>query len=198
MSRARDTLACLVLLALLFVAGGVYRVVRDADALVKEANTRMVGTSQNLNALLIQAGLAMDNVRRASESQKAVSTKTLALLDSANALLLHTQKNTDEITLHTVQAMDGVKPVLAQLTLTLQDVNKLVSDQNIPLILGNLNDTSKQAVLTMQHTDETMSHVDAMTGEAQGWLHKELKPPSVAKRIYNFTVSTLIVVAHFL
>jgi ABC-type transporter Mla subunit MlaD len=204
----KQALRCLhfaLVFALLFVSGAVYRLLRDSSALVKqstalvtEANTRMVGTSQNLNAVLIQVGLVADNVRRASESQHAVSTKTLAMLDNVNTLLKRTQDNADTITLHTVQTMDDFKPVLDQLAITTKEVNALVANDNIPQTLSNLNETSKQAAATMTQATATMGHVDAMTDEAQGWLHQELKPPSLAKRIYNTVVSTLIVAAHFL
>lgn len=168
------------------------------DSLVAESKVRMVGTSQNLNAVLIQVGLVADNVRRASESQDKVSKKTLALLDNANELLAHTKANEDQITLHTVQTMDGVKPVLDQLAVTATEVNTLVADQNVPQILTNLNDTSKQVTATMEQATATMENVTKTSAAVQGYVQNAVKPPSRAKRIFNTTISILIVASHFL
>jgi ABC-type transporter Mla subunit MlaD len=205
MKQAKDVLIVALLFVSLFIAGMVLRTLHDLDTLVKTSNgfvvesqTRMVGTSQNLNAILIQVGLATDNVRRASETQSQVSKKTLALLDNANDLLAHTQANTDEITLHTVQTMDAVRPVFESVGATTVAANKLLSDPNIPLILQNLNDTSKETTATMQQVTGTMANVNTTTKHIEGWVDKELKPPTLPQRIYKQVTSWLIIAAHFL
>jgi ABC-type transporter Mla subunit MlaD len=192
MKLAKDILIVLLLGCLIVVAGDAHRMFTHVDALAVEANTRLVGTSQNVNALLIQLGLTADNLRRASESERQVSKKTLSILDNTNRLLAQTQKNSTEITLHTVQTMDDIRPVLDQLTTTTKEVNKLVADDNIPQILQNLNETSKQVVVTSQHLNKTSENVDKFVAKAT-------KPASVAKQIFKGCLSFLGgMFAHFI
>lgn len=186
MKLAKDILILALLLCLIELAGVVNRMLKHVDQLTVEANTRMVGTSQNVNALLIQLGLTADNVRRASMSEQQVSKKTLALLDHTDGLISSTQANVTQITQHANTTLDGlgtleaaltntlntgVVPTLEQLRQAIASVDKnLLQDPDIKTVLAELAKTS-------EHVDVSSEHVEHMIA----YLDKKLTGPTTVK-----------------
>ena len=164
--------------------------VKDSDALVLEAHTRLVGTSQNLNAILIQVGLASDEARRAAIEQRAYWSKNsqemTGLLTDARTVLSSVQKTTedvdlklDEITQSTTSALDAIPPTLEQsrttmaaATNSLNAATVLISDPNIPS--------------TLKHIDATAGHIEGASAAIEVRVKQLTKPASLIKQIFTF------------
>ena len=90
----RNALLCLFLALLcVLTAQAIYTLERfneasaAATSAIQETQRRVAHTSANLNAVLIQAGLAADQLRRASERQGEYSTRLIATLDETTNMV---------------------------------------------------------------------------------------------------------------
>jgi hypothetical protein len=136
-----------------------------------EAHERMVGTSQNLNAILIQVGIASDEARRAASEQRVywnkVGAESVLAIQKTNDVLTTAQKTLNSIddsqkliAATTIKSLEGV-PVTIQAStnamneaaLDLQTTNRILSDPNIPQTLAHLNETAG-------HLDNTSASID--------------------------------------
>src|SRR5438552_17777020 len=88
---------------LVFLAMQVKTTARKVDAAIDEmtqttteARKRLVDTSQNMNAILIQSGLAADEVRRAATEQRQYWNQAGAETVAAIRQIQHTTKSVDE------------------------------------------------------------------------------------------------------
>lgn len=190
-----NILKALVLLAAVFClieAGRFFAVAAGAAAdtriLVVETQKRLVSTDQNINALLLQLGLVADNVRRATDAQKSATTQTLAILLHTDRLLTDAQKSVDQITTHSVRAMDDLKAPLADLDTTLRSLNTVVADQNIPKALANLEETSRQTSIAAAHVEQTTDDVSKI---AHHYEQEIIKPASLVKRLSGYVLTGL-------
>ena len=94
MTHLRNALLCLFLALLcVLTAQAIYTLERfneasaAATSAIQETQRRVAHTSANLNAVLIQAGLAADQLRRASERQGEYSTRLIATLDETTNMV---------------------------------------------------------------------------------------------------------------
>lgn len=180
---------CLIFAGLFFreamsAARGAGLLVADTRVFVAETQRRLVDTSQNTNAVLLQVGLAADNVRRASESQKQVTKKTLAILSSTDALIRQVASNTQDITDHADTTLDAANQVLGHLdetsvalTHTVRSADVLITDPKLTEILGHINDTTAQANIAVANVAATTKKVDV-------YVERITKPASLLQRVF--------------
>lgn len=191
-------------------------VVRDADAAVKESQRRITDTAQNLNAALIQVGLATDEARRASMEQRQywnqISKETIGLITDARATMRKTETSIDGVStevhsvagdihgfasdLHgvagaAVTSLESVPPVLEQGSRTLESANALLTG---PELTGSVKDLAEAS----RHLDGTVANVEMMSADIQQRLHKTLnQPKSLARIIFGWLLDTAYKVKAF-
>lgn len=101
----RDVCAALAFLALALSSGMLALLLYREDArlvdthadiarLTGQAQRTIAGTSANVNALVIQLGLAADNLRRASERQEEYHARGLRVFDNLSAAIVQVQGKT--------------------------------------------------------------------------------------------------------
>lgn len=184
-------LLCLGLLRLeeqiQLTAQELHKTAEAATSLTLEAHGRLVGTSQNLNAILLQAGLASDEVRRASMEQRKywnqAGAQTVQLLGAASSAVdglntaTHDLDNSiGKITDSTVLAMDAIPPTLKALQQPLEASTRTLNDAS--LILES--PTIAATMANVQHTTETIDH---STKTIDTFLTRITKPASVVKTV---------------
>lgn len=168
--------------------------VNESRMFIAEAEKRLVYTDQNVNAFLVQLGLVTDNIRRATEAQKSVTTQTLHILKHTDRLLTQTQTSVSDVAAHSVRAMDSLEPPLASLDKTLQSLNVIVADQNIPRTLANLEQTSKSTSLAAAHIAGTTDDVEKI---AHHYEVEITKPVSTLRRLGGYALTGLKAVLLF-
>lgn len=153
-----------------------------------EARRRIADTSQNLNAILVQTGLAADEMRRAATDQKSywdqagkqtVSAlqKTNNVLDEAQRTLYSLNNSQQQIANATVRSLAGAPAAIEastdamkQAATDLQTVNQILGDAHIPA--------------TLAHVDATMAHLDSSTAAIDVAVKRWTKPGSMLKSLF--------------
>jgi hypothetical protein len=149
-------------------------------SLVQEAHARVMGTSQNLNAILLQVGMASDEVRRASVEQRAYwnqlgdeSVKFLqdsrVTIDALQTTATDADRDLARISDSTVEALDSVPPAMQSATKTLDASTKAVSDA--------------AKILESPTIPETQQHIDNISSSLDVWVKRVTKPASVVKSV---------------
>ena len=186
----------------------IQKTVRDADAAVQESQKRLADTSQNLNAALLQVGLATDEARRASMEQRQywnrISRETIGLISDARATVRQTGSDIDGVAadvhgfagdlhgvagdLHevagaTLNSLNGLAPLLDQGNRTLVTANTLLADPDITKSLKSLADSS-------QNVAATTANVEKMSEDVQKRIHQMTQPKSLGKAILGWVLDT--------
>jgi len=154
--------------------------VRDGDAAIRDVQRRLDDTSQNLNAALIQAGLATDEARRASVEQRQywsrISQETIALIGDADRTingLNETQAGVGRDLHGTSQAAEAalqeVAPLLRELQKTTARANVLAGDPNIERSIQSFANSA-------ENLDRTMVSVAGVAHDVQTRIHDMTKP----------------------
>lgn len=171
-----DVLLVVMIVLLISLVGVIFKLsnlldtttvtMQSLQQLAQQSQVRVVGTSQNLNASLIQLGLTLDNVRRASESQDQVARKTLAILDNTNEVLLQAHSTLEHIDSESTATLGTLRGSLDSATLaidssreTIQHIDKVVSDPTIPKTLESVNTSAAnvaKATTELSATSETI------------------------------------------
>lgn len=111
-------------------AQAAHVLLQQSTLVTQNANRRISDTSQNLNAILIQAGLAADQVQQASREQKKywenISGDTDKALKSLNAGARGLDQNMSD--LHALLADPHLKDALAQSDAILADAHEMTTD----------------------------------------------------------------------
>lgn len=105
--------------------------------LTEEAQGRLVGTSQNTNALLIQLGLAADQWRLASMDSSAISEQTKKLIANTNYSLNHPREGL--IPAATIAVIDTSRSANTLLASTERQVNDTAYETKRLLGLAQTN-----------------------------------------------------------
>jgi signal transduction histidine kinase len=179
--------------------------VRQAAA---EMKADVHGMVQNANAILLQAGLAADEARRASEEQRAFANvfdkELLAGAQNTNAAILDIRGlvasvqgdlRTNSNDLHdvsgaTVAALNELPPLLRSAQGTTDSANRLISDQDIQRTIKNLADSS-------QHIAGTTDNVEQMSKIVEKKVEQMTKPASLGKALLNWLLNTAYKVKAF-
>jgi hypothetical protein len=179
----------------------IQHTVRDADMAVRDTQKRVADTSQNLNAALLQVGLATDEARRASVEQRQywnrISRETIGLIADARTTVRQTGNDIDGVArdlhdaagdLHSVagasvDALNGVGPLMDQGTRTLGAANALLADPEITKSLKNLAESS-------QSMAATTVNVEKMSEDLQKRMHQMTQPKSIGKAVLVWLLDT--------
>jgi uncharacterized membrane protein YdfJ with MMPL/SSD domain len=160
---------------------------QDTRKLVAEAQVRLKDTSQNLNAILLQTGLAADEARRASVEQRqyldTIAKKTIDVLTQTQSTIAQLGDTTQKVggDVHTmseatVTAVDSLPSLLEQANKTLQATEKVIADPNIPRTFENVNKVSESLAVTADNVAKTSDHIEKKVAQL-------VKPASFMKRI---------------
>lgn len=190
----------------LFLVILVITATRDAHELSEQSKLTMVNldrrvsdTSQNVNAALIQLGLATDEVRRASIEQRRYwsdtakeTTRTIAsvrslvertdvelnerILPETNALLVRTNGTLEEIRPRMVDLLDQGTRATSDLDVGVLLLNKRLGDPKIDGALGNMVMASGNVAVATGALAEASKDVRER-------VHQATRPASFAVRV---------------
>jgi hypothetical protein len=170
------------------------QVLAETHALVVDTRKKVDDTSSNLNAILIQAGLAADQARLASIEQreylKLLNTNLDKTFAHANMVLIQAQTTLAQVgdttqkvgeDVHgtseaTIVALKELVPLLAQARATLESAQKRVDD---PAITSTL----QQVDATMKAVTGTLQNVEKMSVNVEKRVQQLMKPASLTKRV---------------
>jgi ABC-type transporter Mla subunit MlaD len=179
--------AGILLLQMQEAARKMDQAISQGSQVVGEAQRRLVDTSQNLNALLIQLGLTSDELRRAAVEQRVYWNKagaeTVSALQRTNDVLRQVEETThsvDEsqksISTATVTALQALPQAaqastaaMQQAARDLETLDKILADQNIPA--------------TLLHVNRTADHLESMSYSLDVAVKRWTKPQSVFKSL---------------
>lgn len=155
-------------------------VVASLNARLDHLQGKVDGSLQNVNAILLQAGLAADQARLASRDQREYARKFDAKLDET---LAGVNKAVVSVTgdLHsTTEDVHATLVTLPELVRTLnesvQSIDKRVNDPVVSRTLEGLAGAAEQTAKTMAHVDAVTANVEKMSDDAQESFHKTMHP----------------------
>lgn len=169
-------------------------VAASLDARAQHLQDKLDGTFQNANAILLQAGLAADQARLASQDQrefaKQLDQKLLALADRADMSLTQVTGDLHQTSHDLHETLVTLPPLTRSLTATVDSANALLADPNIPRTLKGLADTTDQTAATMREVTKTSANVAKMSQDVEEALYGRLHPKK--RTIVLNTVWTLV------
>ena len=184
---------------------------RALNSLIEESQQRLIDTSQNTNAILIQIGLAADNARRASEAQESyqthletILTKVETSVESLNATIVRTDYNLNtELLPQAVRSLKETEIATAAVTATVQQIGAeiapvlqaatgLLEDPNIKASIANIEASSKNAVGITAETVEIAKNMNLTTQHIEKAVDKATKPGSLAVKAGSWLLSNIL------
>lgn len=162
-------------------------VMGEAIALTVSANARfesvqgdLHGTSQNVNAILLQAGLAADQARLASRDQREYArrfdAKLSAIADSADVAIRSASADIHQSTLDVHEVLKDMPATVTGINDMVTTSNRMLSDPNIGGSFNAIRLTAERSMSAMSHIDAIASNVEKMSDDAQGSFHKTMHP----------------------
>jgi hypothetical protein len=196
--------ACLFLasatVVVLVLGGDLHRTMIDADSLIVREVADLHGTAQNVNAVLLQAGLTADEARRAATEQRtywrqtaqqtdhliteadknlnqAIFPATAALIKESDAWLQETANDAQTLTVAANTGFDSI-------THDADALHERLADPQISELLGRFN------VLAL-HLDNISDNAEAMSGDMRLAVHRMAAPPSKFHTFLDASYTTL-------
>lgn len=165
---------------------------QSVNTTILNANTQITYISQNTNAILIQAGLAVNEARLTSSSERlylqTMSKETIKTISDTDLAIVNLQKTEADIDTSLVSTSNQLssvvadtKPLLQAGTKTLTSANKLLADPALAATLNNTNNATKSLA-------EVSANVSATTKDIQNKVHDMTKPASLLKTIFMKTL----------
>lgn len=193
------TVLCLsaVTVATLLVLKDFDKLIVDADAAVRAEQKDLHGTSQNVNAILIQAGLAADQARLAALEQRQYWNRTAIETDktvkAARKIIDRTGQQLNDETL------PAVTDAVSALRFATEEIEYQASNslQTIPVVMKSADQTladidkltiNSDLLGTLRNVQGITANVNSTTKMVDGWVARETKPPTIAQRILGLTV----------
>ena len=197
MRELREWLSCALLVVL---SVSVVVVVQRTLKLEVEAQRRLVDTSQNTNALLIQLGLTADELRRAAQTQtrywdetgkktaeiatelqgastqlnKEILPRTEVLLADSDAELLGVGSRAQGVLLSSDKAIAELQDFSAQAVAVVSD--------------PSLKQTETEFARAATATADSAENVRKATGDLAQAIHRETRPVSFAVKTAEFLI----------
>ena len=184
---------------------------RALNTLLEESHVRLVDTSRNTNAILIQIGLATDNARRASEAQESyqqhlesILTKVETSVEALNSTIVRTDHNLNtELLPQAVQSLKETEQATAAVTATVQQIGTdispvlqaataLLEDPNIKASIANIETSSKNTVAITAETAEIAKNMNLTTQHIEKAVDKATKPGSLAVKAGSWLFSNIL------
>lgn len=176
----------------LMLLAHVEKLVDDTDAAVSEvrATAAQVGkdthsTSQNLNAILLQGGLAADEARRAATEQRNYWNATAKQSDLTVRALRQLIDRTDrqlndkllpEIALETEHISSSAQVSFQAAGHSADILTEQLNDPHILSLAAHLDQSSA-------NIEEATKHLDAASADIEKKVHQMTKPASFALRV---------------
>jgi hypothetical protein len=150
--------------------------------LAEESKKRVEHTSQNLNAILIQAGLASDEARRASIEQrqylKTLNRQVSQDLVQFHRVLVAAEKTINKVGQESELTVAALRPVLVQTESTLAEAQNTL--EQLTKTTANLATTTGDPNIPkiIAHTEKTTDNLAAASvdvKESTGMLKEKVK-----------------------
>lgn len=165
--------AAVLCVALTFLALDAHEAIREATATAQAAKVALVdtrkeikGTMQNTNAILIQAGLASDEVRRAAISQRRYwddnSKKFGILLDKTETLVAKATEATEHIDAETVASLKELQVSLRGVTSAMAKVEALAANPDNAATQASMREAMEETASSMRAAHASMDEVQAV------------------------------------
>jgi prophage DNA circulation protein len=166
----------------------------ETKAVVIETNVRLAGTTKQLDLVLLQTSETINQVRHVSMDERkfaaTANAKTLDVLGHADSLLAHVSDTVDsanssqrQIAAASVAALQSIAPAaqasteaMQKAATDLESLNAILRDQNIPL--------------TLQHVNETSAHLESMSQSLDVAVKRWTKPGSFFKSLITGLLDT--------
>lgn len=181
---------------LLLMSGAAWIVTTKVSRLIDTANTVLSqtqqdlsklssdlhGTSQNLNAVLIQAGLTADEARRAAMEQRRYWAKNSAETHEVLVKLKETVADVDQIARDVDVQVESngqtLQSSLDQIGRVANDTDQLVSklDSSLTLAQPQFQTTLDNLALTSQHISAASDSVQLASKDIQVKVHQLTRP----------------------
>jgi len=149
-------------------------------AVVKHNQEKVDGTLQNVNAILLQTGLAADQARRVSQEQHdfllRLDKQVLAAVPVAQGQIVRVSDDLHGVVQSLQTSLAPVPALLTSLRETVDKTGKLADNPDIPRALTALADATENANKTLAHVDGVATHLEAMSADADKSLHHTLNP----------------------
>ena len=175
--RIRTSSVCVLTAALLWVfVGALTWATVEGALLLRESRRRLVDTSTNLNAVLLQTGIAADNVRRASEKWEAASDEQ--------------QKYWRDISKETREA---VKELRASVKRTDTNLNDRLLPEMTRFLQANdqrLAGLTNETIVSLQDTTTRLNALLDSTTSAADSAKNLFADPNIPKSLENIEQST--------
>src|SRR3990167_1767749 len=175
--RIRTASVCVLTAALLWVfVGALTWAAVEGALLLRESRNRVVDTSTNLNAVLLQTGIAADNVRRASEKWEAASDEQ--------------QKYWRDIS---KEKREPVKELRVAMKRTDKNLNDWLLPELSAAIVKNSGDLSALAATTniaIQRIEPQVNNLLTTTSDAANAAGKLFADPNIPRSLENIEQST--------
>ena len=157
----------------------------SAQVMLVNANQRLTYTDQNVNAALVQFGLVMDNVRRASEKQGQATDKELAILAQTDSLLTAATKTVSDQDGNLNSMFATINPLLTATTKTVQDTDSLVTNPDVTKALFNIQVTTAQLAITGKHLADATDQAAGTLTDIHKKVDDMLKPQNLFKSLLS-------------
>lgn len=158
----------------------------QTQADIQQASEELHGTSQNLNAFLIQAGLTADEARRAAIEQRAYwrrnSAETHEVLINANKLLVNLDKVAvvDGMELYDVigKTGEGLNQNLTSLNHSILTIGNAADDLDRVLLHSDqmLYQSGDQVQQTMQNVSDATKSLANASKDVEVKVHQLTRP----------------------
>ena len=197
--HVKNALTCLLLISLIFLSAAVTKTMLEVQVTTVEARKRLVDTSQNLNGVLVQVGLAADELQQMARAQKTSNeehNKRLSalvdesrnlvkgldfsvnyqLIPEATGALRATERNLNKIGDASAESITEttvqLNRNLEELHSLLQQANARLNDPRISVILDQIEASSKRLPAITANA-ETISANAAKSSEH---IERSLRP----------------------
>lgn len=165
----------------------VDQMITDADSAVKRAEL----LEKQTEYVVLKIGITADQLNKQSiKESKALDLVTQQIqltLGHVDSFVTTSTANESTLLATTQQTAQNIQPILieskavaVELHSTLQSVNKLVSDPALPIVLKNVQDTTKATSVAMKNVDDTSADVKQVV---HNYLH-----PTWPHKIFSWTL----------
>jgi hypothetical protein len=178
----------------------------QANKLLLDSQTKLDDLSYHANAILLETGLTMMEVRKASITETAslnqlsnqmntLAGKLSITADSVNSTVLTIQQQAKNIGDSTTATVTDVQSIIDDSKITITDTNLTLVDldKSINSLNDRINDPNISS--TMVSVNETMTHVSSSTAKIDHQIDLLTKPKKLIVRIFNGLLGTAAKVA---
>lgn len=166
--------------------------ISHTDAILNDPRQGIKPTLQNVNAILLQVGLATDQLRLASMdwsgAQKNIEAATVKTLRDADTTINKLNMSVDTLTISASNAIDEIPPTLTNVNLSLVAGTKLMNDSSLILESPTVAATQANVEAISKNAKDVSDYYRNMLLAPKRWWNKA---EDVAKHIKSCCVPPL-------